>query len=45
VLGRGESLWRDINLPALGYEVIESTSGERATHLRIGRRGLHTELA
>lgn len=45
VLGRGEPLWRDINLRALGYEVIESTSGERATHLRIGRRGPHPELA
>jgi len=38
VLGRGEPLWRGLDLPALGYEVVESTAGERATHLRIGRR-------
>lgn len=38
LLGRGEPFWADLDLPALGYEVIESTAGERATHLRIGRR-------
>ena len=38
LLGRGEPLWQGLDLPALGYEVIESTAGERATHLRIGRR-------
>lgn len=37
VLGRGEPFWSGLNLPALGYEVVESTAGERATHLRIGR--------
>lgn len=37
-LGRGEPLWQDLDLPALGYEVIESIAGERAAHLRIGRR-------
>jgi dihydrofolate reductase len=37
VLGRGEALWTGLHLPALGYAVLESTAGERATHLRIGR--------
>lgn len=36
-LGQGEPLWEGLDLPALGYEVIGSTAGERATHLRIGR--------
>ncbi|RZJ02538.1 MAG: dihydrofolate reductase [Brevundimonas sp.] len=39
VLGRGEPLWEGLDLPALGYAVVESTSGERATHLRIARTG------
>jgi dihydrofolate reductase len=39
LLGQGEPFWADLDLPALGYEVIESTAGERATHLRIGRTG------
>ena len=39
LLGRGEPFWAGVDLPALGYEVIESTAGERATHLRIGRSG------
>ena len=39
LLGRGEPFWAGLDLPALGYEVIESTAGERATHLRIGRSG------
>lgn len=38
LLGRGEPLWEGLDLPALGYDVIESTAGERATHLTIGRR-------
>ncbi|MCS6627458.1 dihydrofolate reductase family protein [Roseibacterium beibuensis] len=38
LLGRGEPLWAGLDLPALGYAVLESTAGERATHLRIGRR-------
>lgn len=37
LLGRGEPLWEGLDLPALGYEVIGSTAGERATHLEIGR--------
>ena len=39
LLGRGEPFWAGLDLPALGYEMIESTAGERATHLRIGRSG------
>lgn len=39
MLGRGEPLWEGLDLPTLGYEVIESAAGERATHLRIGRSG------
>ncbi|RZJ04488.1 MAG: dihydrofolate reductase [Brevundimonas sp.] len=38
MLGRGEPLWAGLDLPALGYEVKESIAGERATHLKIGRR-------
>ena len=37
LLGGGEPFWSGLDLPAPGYEVIESTAGERATHLRIGR--------
>lgn len=39
-LGAGEPFWRDLDLPALGYEVAESTAGERATHLRIVRKDI-----
>lgn len=39
LLGSGESLWEGLDLPALGYVVAESTAGERATHLRIVRKG------
>lgn len=38
LLGQGEPLWSGLDLPALGYQMIESVAGERATHLRIGRR-------
>lgn len=38
VLGSGEPFWTGLDLPALGYGLAESTSGERATHLRIARR-------
>lgn len=37
MLGRGEPLWAGLDLPALGYEIADSTAGERATHLRIIR--------
>jgi len=33
LLGAGESLLRDLDLRALGYEVEKSVSGERATHV------------
>lgn len=39
LLGQGEPFWAGLDLPTLGYRVIESTAGERATHLRIGRAG------
>ena len=38
LLGRGEALWPDIDLRALGYEVAESVDGERATHVFIRKR-------
>jgi dihydrofolate reductase len=37
LLGRGEPLFRDLDLRALGYECTESIVGERATHLIIKR--------
>ncbi len=40
LLGAGEPLWQGLDLPALGYEVAESTAGERATHLRITRKDI-----
>lgn len=33
LLGRGEHLWAGIDLPALGYQVAEHVSGEKATHV------------
>lgn len=39
ILGQGEPLWEGLDLPALGYEVASSTSGERATHLILTRGG------
>lgn len=38
LLGRGESLWDGLDLPALGYALDTSEQGERATHLMIRRR-------
>lgn len=38
LLGAGEPFWQGLDLPAHGYEVAESTAGERATHLRIMRK-------
>jgi dihydrofolate reductase len=37
LLGTGESLFADIDLPALGYSVAEREQGERALHLVIRR--------
>jgi dihydrofolate reductase len=37
LLGQGEPLFRGIDLRRLGYSVVESTAGERATHLTVRR--------
>ena len=37
LLGKGEALLAGIDLPALGYRVIEQAPGERALHLVIAR--------
>jgi len=37
LLGRGENLFQGLDLRALGYEVAESVSGERATHITLRR--------
>lgn len=37
LLGRGESLFLGLDLPALGYQVASSEQGERATHLMFRR--------
>ena len=38
LLGRGEHLWHDIDMRALGYECTKVVAGERATHLFLRRR-------
>jgi dihydrofolate reductase len=38
LLGRGEHLLRDIDLPALGYECARQVAGERATHVFLRKR-------
>ena len=35
VLGKGENLYRDLDLPALGYVVAEHAVGERAMHVTL----------
>jgi dihydrofolate reductase len=35
LLGEGESLWKDLDLRSLGYQVAEDVVGERAIHLFI----------
>lgn len=37
LLGRGEALFAGLDLPALGYRVVESTPTELATHVVFGR--------
>lgn len=37
LLGRGESLFAGIDLPALGYRVMKQVAGEAATHVLIAR--------
>ena len=38
VLGQGEAMFEGLDLPALGYGVIESTATELATHVVLGRQ-------
>ena len=38
LLGRGESLFEGLDLPALGYEVARHVAGERAMHVFLRRR-------
>jgi dihydrofolate reductase len=38
LLGRGESLLTGIDLPGLGFDVIERTAGAHAVHVRLRRR-------
>ncbi len=37
LLGRGEALFAGLDLRALGYTVLESKAGERATHVMLSR--------
>ena len=38
LLGRGEHLFAGLDLPALGYEVVDYQAGERAAHLFLRKR-------
>jgi len=38
LLGQGEALFADLDLPALGYEVGEHVATEAATHIVLRRR-------
>jgi dihydrofolate reductase len=38
LLGRGESLWGDLDARALGYELDHFVAGERATHVIVRRK-------
>ena len=38
LLGKGENLFRDLDLDALGYEIDKTVHGERATHVFVRRR-------
>jgi dihydrofolate reductase len=44
-LGKGESIFEDLDLRELGYRVEESVPGERATHLIIRRQDWPLEMA
>jgi len=37
VLGRGEAVFQGLDLPSLGYRVLDQTAGEGANHIVIGR--------
>ena len=39
LLGQGEAMFAGLDLPALGYRVLETTPTEHATHVVIGRAG------
>ncbi|MGE8320243.1 MAG: dihydrofolate reductase family protein [Comamonas sp.] len=39
LLGRGEHLFESLDLPALGYECVQSAASEKATHVVLRRRG------
>ena len=39
LLGSGESLLAGIDLPKLGYEVVEHVPSEKAIHVVLARRG------
>lgn len=38
LLGTGEHLWRDLDMPALGYECTNYIAGERAAHIFLRKR-------
>ena len=38
LIGRGESLWRDLDARELGYELDHFVAGERATHVILRRK-------
>lgn len=38
ILGSGESLWTGLDMRALGYEVADHVTGERANHIFVRRR-------
>lgn len=38
ILGRGEALFADMDLPALGFSVSSHTASGKATHVRLDRR-------
>jgi dihydrofolate reductase len=38
LIGRGESLWGDLDARALGYELAEMIGGERATHVIVKQK-------
>lgn len=44
LLGQGEALFAGLDLPALGYGVVDSTATERATHVVIGRQPSRAEI-
>jgi len=38
VLGKGENLFAELDLPAMGFSVVESTPSEHATHVVLAKR-------